>query len=96
MNIYLISQDKNNGYDTYDSAVVFAESEEEARNMHPSGKPLKDGSWYEYPVPGDPWRSRVYPDVWCEFPSDVSVQLLGVASDPEQGPGVILGSFNAG
>ena len=96
MNIYLISQDKNNGYDTYDSAVVFAESEEEARLIHPGGEKLVDGSWYEYPSPDKPWRTRIWPGSWCEFPSDVSVQLLGVASDPEEGPGVILGSFNAG
>ena len=30
--LYLISQDTNNGYDTYDSAVVCARNEEEARN----------------------------------------------------------------
>lgn len=33
MNLYLISQDVNNDYDTYDSAVVAAESEEEARGI---------------------------------------------------------------
>jgi hypothetical protein len=37
MNIYLISQTKNNGYDTYDSAVVVAESEEDAKSIHPNG-----------------------------------------------------------
>lgn len=31
MKLYLISQNVNNGYDTYDSAVVCAETEEEAR-----------------------------------------------------------------
>ncbi len=36
MNLYKISQDVNNGYDTHDSAVVAAENEEEARNTHPS------------------------------------------------------------
>ena len=30
MNIYLLSQDDNRGYDTYDSCVVYAESEEAA------------------------------------------------------------------
>lgn len=32
--LYKIWQKVNNGYDTYDSAVVCAESEEEARNTH--------------------------------------------------------------
>ena len=36
MNIYLISQETNKGYDTYDSAVVFAESEEEAMQISTS------------------------------------------------------------
>lgn len=35
MNIYLISQDHVNGYDTFDSAVVIAASEEDARRIHP-------------------------------------------------------------
>ena len=33
MKLFLISQDKNEGYDTYDSAVVVAESEKEAREV---------------------------------------------------------------
>ena len=36
MNLYLISQNHNNDYDTYDSAVVVAESAESAKRMHPS------------------------------------------------------------
>lgn len=36
MNLYLISQSINNGYDTYDSAVVAAESKDKARCIHPS------------------------------------------------------------
>jgi hypothetical protein len=35
MNLYLISQNQNIGYDTYDSAVVVAKSEEDARLIHP-------------------------------------------------------------
>jgi hypothetical protein len=36
--LWLISQDYNTDYDTYDSAVVVAETEEEARMIHPSGR----------------------------------------------------------
>jgi hypothetical protein len=36
MKLWLISQEVNNGYDTYSDAVVVAETLEEARNMHPS------------------------------------------------------------
>lgn len=38
MKIYKISQNVNNEYDTYDSAVVYAESEEEAKQIHPEGQ----------------------------------------------------------
>ena len=37
LNLYLIYQDVNNDFDTYDSAVVAAESDDDARNIHPSG-----------------------------------------------------------
>ena len=35
MNLYLLTQDEVTGYDTYDSVVVAAESEEEAKGIHP-------------------------------------------------------------
>ena len=47
MNLYLISQTINDEYDTYDSAVVVAPSEDDARNMTPGG-----GSGY-----GDAWTT---------------------------------------
>lgn len=37
MNLYLISQDVRRGYDVYDSAVVAAETEDDARAIHPDG-----------------------------------------------------------
>lgn len=36
MKLYLISQDTNKGWDTFDCAVVCAESEKEARMIHPA------------------------------------------------------------
>ena len=50
MNLYKISQDENNDYDTYDSAIVAAETEDAAKRTHPSGD---DTNW------GDSW------DGWC-------------------------------
>ena len=35
MNLYLVSQDYNNEYDTFDAFVCRAESEEDARNICP-------------------------------------------------------------
>jgi hypothetical protein len=40
MNLYLITQSENNDYDTYDSAVVAAITEDVARNTHPGA-----GGW---------------------------------------------------
>jgi hypothetical protein len=37
MNLYLISQDFNNGHDSYDSAVVCAKNEEAASKIPPNG-----------------------------------------------------------
>lgn len=37
MKLWLIKQDFNSGWDTYDSAVVAAETEDDARRIHPSG-----------------------------------------------------------
>lgn len=38
MNLYKISQTINGGYDTFDAAIVAAESENEARDIHPNGE----------------------------------------------------------
>lgn len=38
MNIYLITQTEQWGYDTYDSAIVVSESAEEAKSFHPNGE----------------------------------------------------------
>lgn len=51
MKLYLLSQDANNDYDTYDSCVVAAESEEDARLITPNYDGFKDGwsSWVRSP-----------------------------------------------
>ena len=81
MKLFLISQTENRGYDTYDAAVVCAESEEAARQMNPSGH-------------GDMRWGKVF-STWCSSPDKVSVQLIGKAS-PDLSPGVVCASFNAG
>ena len=51
MKLWLISQDENRGYDTYDSAVVAAGTEDAARKVHPGGNEWgKDGGeWASAP-----------------------------------------------
>jgi hypothetical protein len=48
LNLYLLKQRWNTGYETYDSCVVAARTEAEARAMHPSGSPRDEadrGDW---------------------------------------------------
>ena len=71
----------NPGYDTYDSAVVAAYSEDEARNMRPDGRPT------------EAYKERY--DSWCE-PDDVQVNLIGEAAEDIAPGAVICASFNAG
>lgn len=81
MKLFLISQYENDGYDTYDSAVVAAPDEQTARLMDPStGTPV--ANW-----------DRPY-GAWCTSPERVFVRYIGEAVDVEQG--VVCASYNAG
>lgn len=85
MNLYLLSQSVNNDYDTFDAVIVCAESELEARKIHPYG----DGC-----DATDPIAPRYIKEAWVEI-KDVHVTLIGVAN-PGVPKGVVLASFNGG
>jgi hypothetical protein len=36
MNLYLLTQDANKEYDTFNACIVVADTEEEAKKIHPS------------------------------------------------------------
>lgn len=95
MKLWLIYQNVNNGYDTYDSAVVAAESEELAKCTFPSECILKrtwNGSSWTYQSLDGSVRADNYRD-WTA-PDNVQVEFL---ADGYSGPaGVICSSFNAG
>ena len=95
LNLYLISQTINNDYDTYDSAVVAAASEEEARIIYPStwGNDIRwSGSkWLWYVEDG---RAHEYSASMWTSPNNVSVRFL--AAGYEGRAGTVLASFNAG
>ena len=84
MKLFKIYQNINKGYDTYDSAVVVANSAEEAQKIHPCGG-SSDFSMY---------------DSWAARPGLVKVMYLGeVVGEPDSDiyPGAIIcASFNAG
>lgn len=84
MNLYKISQTVNNDWDTYDSAIVAAENEEEARKINPSD--FDNKHW---------WTEEDRYTSWCSKLEDVQVELIGVAKEGIE-KGVIVASFNAG
>jgi hypothetical protein len=83
MKLFLISQDQNDDYDTFDSAVVLAPDEETARNMGMNGRPID-------------WANQGQYSAWCSGPEHVRVRYLGEAAFNFVEPGVICFSFNAG
>ena len=89
LKLYRISQTVNTGYDTFDSAVVVAESEEDARLVHPDGIGAK---W-----DGETWKSKrtMGMQTWCA-PEDVQVEFVGIADERFKAGDVVCASFNAG
>ena len=72
MNIYLVTQDVYQGYDTYDSAVVYAKSAWDARRIHPSSQLFNNssGNWAEpsdvtVSLLGRANNSQIKPGVIC-------------------------------
>lgn len=95
MNIYLVSQDVEYGYDTYDSFICYAESEEEARTMCPSGHHAWINNQWHICYADGTTAPRLYKRGDWSLPSEVEVELIGKATDDVES-GVILASFNAG
>lgn len=97
MKLYLISQSIVSGYDTYDAAIVSAEDEDDARNIHPSDfvTHIANGMWMgSYSANGEAYECE-YMDSWPSYRdiSHVKVEYLGETSRKR---GVVLSSFNAG
>jgi hypothetical protein len=81
MKLFLITQEENKDWDTYQGAIVCADDDVEARNMNPSsGEPMD-------------WSDRRYD--WCSTPEAVTVKYIGEpAAGLEKG--VILSDYKAG
>ncbi len=93
VNLYRISQDANDGYDTYDSAIVAAESEECARRISPDGYDVWSDAMKCWVAPNG--TKRDWLGTWCSHIDNVKVELIGRGLADTQA-GVILASFNAG
>lgn len=91
MNLYLLTQDDNYGYDTYDSCIVAAESEEKAKQIDPSGfYKYHDGNWwFQYSSGKEEKQSH---DSWASI-QNIKVKKIGTTDLPA---GLILASYNAG
>ncbi len=93
MKIYLLTQSRNRGWDTYDSCVVVASSPDEARLMHPRGDRVWNGREWAY-TDGTPsmWGSE---RGWAYHPDNVTVEEIGVTL-ADTAPRLVCASFNAG
>lgn len=80
MKLYLLTQNENNTYDTYDACVVCAKNEADAKTITPRGKVFKEF---------EQWTD------WANTTSGITCEEIGEANS-EQQRGVILSSFNVG
>ena len=91
--LYHLTQNVVTGYDTYSDCIVCAESEEEARNIHPSEfRKGYDGHWWFQYETGE----EIDDDGggWCKI-SEVKVREIGTANHNIE-VGLICSSFHAG
>ncbi len=84
MKLYHISQNQNNEYDTFSDLVVAAESEEEAKSIHPGQAPWRENPWQE---------GTSY---WCKSPDQVKAEYIGEAASHIKKGSIICSSFHAG
>jgi len=99
MNLYLLTQYENNGYDTYDSMVISAENERDALMLsYVRSYDLQDYEpemeygkaepiWREYYLSTSYFAFRS----WAEKPN---IKLI--ANNTTESEGIVCSSFNAG
>lgn len=85
MKLFLLKQDYISGYDTYDSAVVIAENEEDAKKISPS----------DYKEELEPITSQYPSWVGLDNIDKIEVIYLGEAKEGSK-KGLVISSFNAG
>ena len=90
MKIFLLSQTKNTGWDTFDSMVVIAKSAREARRI----SPYESHKWSDRL---GCWVSKEKPrrhSEWVDDLKDIKVKCVGTTKRKKQG--IVCLSFNAG
>lgn len=91
MKLYKLSQSKNTDWYTYDSAIVSANSIEEARTIIPSPFYFYDDGFYYNYKHQEPAKEDIDPS-WCD-PTYVDVEQIGTTRHKK---GVVLASYKAG
>lgn len=90
MKLWLLTQDENDGYDTFDSCVVAAVDDKSAVDFHPQDqRDIDYGYWNGVSA----WENE-YHQPWANSPDGVIAKLLCDGYDGE--PGIIIASYNAG
>ena len=96
MNIYILTQSENRGYDTYDSMVISAKNKEDAKFL----SFIQCYALREYEFCMDEssqvWRNYTLDDSYSAFRSwskNPDIELIGNSLVDE---GIICASFNAG
>jgi hypothetical protein len=80
LNLYLLKQGLNNGYDTHDSCIVVAATEAEARLITPNGD----------------WSDFYSSWVRLDQIEQIGVTLIGAAAPDLTAGEIVIASFNAG
>ena len=87
--LYLVKRTDKVTWDEYDSFVVCAESEDEARRVYPSGRMFFEGDMSE--------QSKLYfKSGWTDKIETLEVSCIGLASVSLENRQVICASYNAG
>ena len=98
LNIYKVSQNIVQGYDTYDSFICVAESYEKASLLHPSivVEGYGNKTWIRrHSRTGE--EIKICGHGWIGFDQRhlLIIEKIGTAND-DQKEGIVLASFNAG
>ncbi len=105
MKIYKISQKETDYYDTYDSAIVVANNEEEAKRIHPGSEDYEFEIYYNeekkefWNRVGNGNTYKFEDDsfgTWVNNLAYINVEYIGEADKKYKKPQVIVASFNAG
>ncbi len=81
LNLYLLEQDENDGWDTYSACIVCAESVEDAKTIDPDGNDFVENEEKHYS--------------WAKTRKGIKCTKIGVAT-VEMERDVVLASFHAG